>query len=253
MGGSTKSVSQYTIEIEGRSLEMDDRRLMRLHVETLFTHDPAGRLERVNEPNGGSAPRLFLGRTRSGYELRFRADVPAAVVEELGLLAARQKISADVGHLLQIDPKPYEVVLNQDAQVSRTWTGPSFRFPPHLREPDNAVLVTQSNTKILRPHFENWLDDLLESQPFVAARLEGRAVSVCGSMRITAEAHEAGVETAPEYRGQGYGAAVVAAWAREVIVRGAIPLYSTSWENTASLALARKLNLIQYGSVLHVS
>lgn len=232
---------------------MDDRSLMRLHVETLFTHDSAGRLERVNEPNGGPAPRLFLGRTRNGCELRFRADVPAAVVEELALVAASRKISADVGHLLQIDPKPYEVVLDQDARVSRTWTGPSFCFPPHLREPDNAVLVTESNPEILRPHFESWLDDLLESQPFVAVRLEGRAVSVCGSVRITAEAHEAGAETAPEYRGQGYGAAVVSAWAREVIGRGAIPLYSTSWVNTASLALARKLDLVQYGSVLHIA
>jgi hypothetical protein len=32
-----------------------------------------------------------------------------------------------------------------------------------------------------------------------------------------------------------------------------IPLYSTSWQNQASLALARKLGLIQYGADLHIT
>jgi hypothetical protein len=31
---------------------MNDRELMRIHVEALFTRDAAGRLLRVNEPNG---------------------------------------------------------------------------------------------------------------------------------------------------------------------------------------------------------
>jgi len=34
---------------------------------------------------------------------------------------------------------------------------------------------------------------------------------------------------------------------------GAIPLFSTSWENAASQAVAKKLRLAQYGADFHVT
>lgn len=64
---------------------------------------------------------------------------------------------------------------------------------------------------------------------------------------------EAGVETARPYRGRGYAARVVAAWAREVRDMGRVPLYSTSWKNEASRAVARKLALICFGNDLHIT
>ena len=80
-----------------------------------------------------------------------------------------------------------------------------------------------------------------------------RAVSICGSARITSRAHEAGVETHPDFRGRGHAVKVVAAWARAVREDGRIPLYSTSWENEASRDVARKLGLVQYGVTFHVT
>ncbi|HZS91689.1 MAG TPA: GNAT family N-acetyltransferase, partial [Chloroflexota bacterium] len=44
--------------------------------------------------------------------------------------------------------------------------------------------------------------------------------------------------------------AVVAGWARAIRASGRIPLYSTSWDNHASQAVARKLGLVQYGTDL---
>ncbi|HEX9962676.1 MAG TPA: GNAT family N-acetyltransferase, partial [Pyrinomonadaceae bacterium] len=90
-------------------------------------------------------------------------------------------------------------------------------------------------------------------QPFVALVKENRAVSVCRSVRITTEAHEAGVETLPEFRGKGYAEDVAAEWALRVRAAGAIPLYSTSWENYASRAVARKLRLKCYGADFHIA
>ena len=90
-------------------------------------------------------------------------------------------------------------------------------------------------------------------QPFLAIVEAGRAVSVCRSVRITGEAHEAGVETLPEFRGKGYAKDTVAAWARSVQSMGAMPLYSTSWENTASQAVVKKLHLVQYGADFHIT
>src|SRR4051794_13938248 len=45
-------------------------------------------------------------------------------------------------------------------------------------------------------------------------------------------------------RGRGLGARVTAAWARAVSDLGRLPMYSTAWDNAASLAIARKLQLI---------
>ena len=53
--------------------------------------------------------------------------------------------------------------------------------------------------------------------------------------------------------GVGWPPRVTAAWALGGSrVRGVIPLYSTSWSNEASLAVARKLGLVGFGCVRSV-
>lgn len=84
--------------------------------------------------------------------------------------------------------------------------------------------------------------------PAMAIVEDGYPVSVCFCARRSHEAAEAGLETAEAYRGRGYGPRVAAAWALAVRASGRIPLYSTSWNNAASLAVARKLGLIVYAS-----
>ena len=77
----------------------------------------------------------------------------------------------------------------------------------------------------------------------------GYPVSVCFcATRHSAPALEAGVETAAAFRGRGLAPRVTAAWARAIRASGKIPVYSTDWTNTSSLAVARKLGLIQYAS-----
>jgi hypothetical protein len=78
-------------------------------------------------------------------------------------------------------------------------------------------------------------------------------VAVCRSVRITPAAHEAGVETLSAFRGRGYAQDVVAGWARVVQSLGALPFYGTSWENTASQAVAKKWHLVPYGADFHVT
>ena len=229
-----------------------DRELMRLHVEALFTHDVNGRLLRVNEPNGASAPRFFLGRTADGCMLRFRHDVAddlrrmleAAVAEDVALRgeAARSPV----------DPARYEAILARFAPVERTETGPAFGFPPELPAADGTVLVTEANARLLHPLLVPWDPDVQHSQPLIVLPVDGQAVAVCGSVRRTAGAHEAGVETVPAFRGRGYAARVAAGWARAVRELDRVPLYSTSWQNAASRAVARKLGLIPFGSDLHI-
>jgi RimJ/RimL family protein N-acetyltransferase len=228
------------------------RDLMRLHLETLFTRDDAGRFIAVNEPGGAPAPRFFMGRTAAGNIWGFRQDVDAALVNDLRALCESQPTSLDVEAELG-GAAPFIACLSRAEPVRKTWAGPAFRFPSDLAEHETAVLVTSENAAVLSPYLEEWRGNVSPSAPMVVA-LEGRkAVSVCCSVRVTSQAHEAGVETHPDFRGRGHATRAVSGWANAIRERDRIPLYSTSWENESSRALAKKLGLIQYGVDLHIA
>lgn len=224
---------------------------MDIHVQALFTHSSDSRLLFVNEPGAAAAapaPRLFLGRTRAGNVWRFRAGLPEKLREELNALCADEPpVSAGFNepprHL-----ETYMRLLERNAPVRNPEMGPAYHFPQTVLSPSRPlVAVTEKNAEMLRGGFEKLVAELPAWQPFVALVEEGRAVSVCRSVRITERAHEAGVETLPDFRGKGYAREVVAEWALKVQAAGAIPMYSTSWENIASQAVARKLRLNCYG------
>ena len=227
------------------------RELMRLHVEALFAHDADGDLVCVNEPDGAPAPRFFLGTTVDGAVWRFRHDVHLDVRRELEAAveeAARREDALDSPMSL---PR-YEGILARFAPIQRSWTGPAFCFPGRLPPASGTIFVTEENARVLHPHLRDWIPDV-PSQPMVALAVDGHAVAVCCSVRRTGEAHEVGVETAAAHRGRGYAARVVAAWARAVHDMGRVPLYSTSWQNEASRAVARKLALVRFGNDLHIT
>lgn len=225
---------------------------MRLHVDALFTSDANGDLLRVNEQNGAPAPRFFFGRTAMGHVLRFRQDVDAAMRAEVEA-AVRHDIARQAGADRPIDPSPYAKILERSDPVCSVSAGPAFSFPPDGQDPVRTVFVTDANRAILEAHLRSWIPDIPFCQPMIAVVVGDDAVSLCASVRVTTAAHEAGVETAPAHRGRGHAVAVARAWARAVRTSGAIPLYSTSWTNDASRAVARKLGLIQYGSELSVA
>ena len=225
-----------------------------LHLRALFVHDERGRIVTRNALDGGPAPRFFLGRTPDGNRWRFRGDLPDDLVETLEALCAAEPPATD----LRAPPchgERYRELLAAHAPVAEAWSGPAYHFPEELPPTASEVLpLNTENAHLLRGgDLEPWVEDIGQSEPLVAIVQEDRAVSVCGSVRITPEAHEAGVETSANARGRGFAVAVVAAWARAVRALGAEPFYSTSWDNTASQAVARKLNLVPYASTLHVA
>jgi RimJ/RimL family protein N-acetyltransferase len=228
------------------------RELIAIHIATLFTLDANGRLLRVNEANGGVAPRFFLGRTPLGNAWQFRHDVDDDLVRALDAVCRSE---ADSDELLRAPygATPYRDLLEQAAPVQRVEAGPAYRFPRVLAETPEIVAVTRENVHILQRYMSAWLGDVEQCQPFMAFVVDGHAASVCASVRVAPKAHEAGVDTHPEFRGRGYAPRVTTAWARAVRAMGRIPLYSTSWENSASRAVARKLGLVQYGAALHIT
>lgn len=234
---------------------LNDLNLMNIQVRALFTSNADSRLLFVNEPGGTviPAPRLFLGRTRAGNLLRFRADLPQNLCEELKVLCADEptldgEFNEPPRHL-----ETYVRLLERDAPVQEVSSGPAYQFADYEMPSKPILAITENNAEILQDGFEELITELPLWQPFVALIEDNRAVSVCRSVRITSEAHEAGVETLPDFRGKGYAKDVTAEWARLVCGIGAIPLYSTSWENVASQAVARKLRLKCYGTDFNVT
>jgi hypothetical protein len=109
---------------------------MRLHIEALFTHNAEGLLEDVNEPGGGPAPRLFIGRTREGPLLRFRHDVDPEIRRALEL-AASEDATVQSGDLdVPTDATKYRDILALAAAVEKSWSGrrtpslTSYHRPP---------------------------------------------------------------------------------------------------------------------------
>lgn len=235
-------------------MAMSDLRLLELQVEALFTHDAEGRIVAINEPGGGPAPRFFLGRGRMGNLWRVRHDVPEATARRLEALAASEPAPDD----LRAEPRHiagYLEALRADQDVRAVVTGPAFRFPDTLPSPpDGITWITRDNLNLLR--LLDWdLEALAAGElegwaPMAALVEDGVAVSLGFSARLTEQVAEAGVNTLEAYRGHGYAPTVVTAWARAIRATGRIPLYSTSWSNLASQAVARKLGLLQYATDL---
>jgi len=217
--------------------------LMNLHVAALFTYDERGRMLRSNEPSAPLAPRFFLGLTKEGLVRRYRNDVDEQTI--LPLESVSQGVKAD--NLNESTVKCC-AILETSGPIQHTGGGPAYSFPESLdRSDESVVLVTAANQNLLSTYLPEWLPDVTQSAPLFACVVDDRAVAVCGSVRITPEAHEAGVETAREFRGHGYAVRVVLAWAHALRELGVEALYSTELKNASSQAVARKLRLIQFG------
>ena len=243
----------------------NDLEWMDLHLRCLYHHDSRDRILRRREPGGLLCPLFHLGRTPLGNVWRFRDDLEPAVVRELARLVGKE------GPLRPEHPPPERMqairsVLGSVSEIVFEWRGPAFRFPDEIpvfrtQSGEPAVVVVEPGMEaLLAEFFADWIPDLLTGQPVLAAVEEERAVSLCYAARPrdvsgspACPASEVGVETAASHRGRGLAPRVVAAWGRAVRERGGQPMYSTSWDNKASRAVARKLGLLFYGEDLAFS
>ncbi|HEV8190817.1 MAG TPA: GNAT family N-acetyltransferase [Ktedonobacterales bacterium] len=228
---------------------------LELQVDALFTHDSTGNIVAINEPDGGPAPRFFLGRSQVGNLWRVRHDLPEVTARSLHALAADVPVSED----LRAEPHnmaAFLEALRADQEIRSVWSGPAYRFPDTLPAlAAHVTRITRANLYLLRQMDWNQTDlarDFEHWEPMVAVVEDDAAVSLCFSSRLTARAAEAGVETMETYRGRGHASTVVTSWAHAVRATGRVPLYSTSWDNRASQAVARILGLVQYGADLSV-
>jgi len=224
-----------------------DLDLAQLQAEALYVHDPHGRLLRVNETDPQDpVPRFLLIRTRHGNLWRTRHDLPpdlAAVLEEL---AAAEPVGVDLA-TPPVHLAAYTELLGRHAAPGAPYAGPAYYLPDLAASTIATVTtITPANAELLRAHYPITLSELAERAPVVVCVADGVAVAACSCARMTAQVAEAGIHTVEAYRGRGYAVATARGWAASVYAQGKLPLYSTSWANTASQAVAARLGAMRY-------
>lgn len=233
---------------------MNVLRGMERHLGALYESDGRGRLLGERAPSARPAPRFHLARTRLGNLWRLRRDLEPEVAIRLATLAGKE---APLG-ARSAPPEREEFLrraLEQSAPIEAHWAGPAFGLPDVLAKlPDSGARLRElAVDDVVRVHRELGLQAAdLARAGCIGAEVGGEIVSVCQCVRGDGSGPtEAGVRTASDYRGRGYGGAVVRAWCDWVGSRGGEPLYSTSWDNAASRALAARLGLVLLGEDRH--
>lgn len=228
-----------------------DFALANRRMDALFTRDGQGDLLSLNElepvPPPTPAPRVYLGVTAGGIVRGYRHDVPS-------VLRIAVEAFCDRAGALASSPDDFTAALRAALtardSAAADWeisAGPAYDFPEAVPIAGDVALIEPGQETLLETDFPFTATWLRERWPCYGVVAEGRAVSICYSARRTAEVAEAGVDTAEKFRGRGYAALVTAAWANAIRAAGITPVYSTSDDNLASQAVARKLGLRRFG------
>lgn len=234
------------------SAERSPLALMTLKAKTLFTYDARERMVGSNEPDPERAPRLFLGRTSAGHVWRVRDDLSEAMAGEVARILEDEPLLGEP----QQRPAAFDALcalLAREAPVAEIWEGPAFHFPTEIPSPTGVVAIDRGNVSLLEAHFPYTAAYMGERDPCTVVVADGVAIAACFSARSTPEAAEAGVHTEESFRGRGYAGKVTAAWANAIRAQGRVPIYSTSWDNLASQAVARKLGLVLFGAEMSLA
>ena len=213
-----------------------------LQLRTMLAMDSHRRITASADTSARPAPLFVLIRGTSNVAWCVRNDVAREIADELDRLASEEPPITDF----------HDPPIHADAYLAlaggHILSGPAFGFPDEIVQPTDIKLIDRLD--LLERNFRGWTaGEIPGCSPIVAVMDYGYPISVCFcATKNSAPAVEAGVETAAAFRGRGLAARVTAAWACAVRASGRIPLYSTWWSNTASLAVARKLGLVQYAS-----
>jgi GNAT acetyltransferase len=214
----------------------------RLQLDTLFVLSERGRIHSTRQPLPSPGPAFMLIRGSTEVAWGVRHDVADELAGEIADLARQEPLSPEW------ERPPLHARRYQAALRGRVDWGPAFEFPEFVASPDGVVAIHDES--LLGRHFSGWVAGEIEAgaAPMMAVLVDGHAVSVCFCARRSIGAAEAGLDTAPAFRGRGLAARVTTSWAGAVRASGRTPLYSTSWTNASSLAVARKLGLRIYAT-----
>lgn len=227
-----------------------DTNIHLLRIQASLSLDARGRIANVCG--------MRFAVAEDGHACWIGADVPDRLAAELTRLAANAPAPRTAAA-----PPPALDACQQllEADVGRRivrQSGPSYVFEgtppvpaaPHIERSDaaNPAALRDANPGNWEP--DEW-QDLLAGRlgPWAMATHGGAVLSIAHTpLPVSALAAECGVWTRPDARGQGYAAAVTAAWSAIVRREGRRLFYSTTQENRSSQRVAERLRLRPIGA-----
>jgi hypothetical protein len=225
---------------------MDDAvALLRLEMQTLWTTDADGRLERMRTAEGGRPPLLAVAASRAGLCWAMSVGVPTDVRDGIARILSTTAGSDAVGWEPETKHELLEL-LGRVGPLRPPEGGPSFLVPRGLRPPTDVEIWSggdDDRERLRGRMLEHDRATLLE--PWAAVIVDGRVAAVCETARSAPGSVEAGLWTYEPFRRAGLGTAAAAAWAG--LVEDRMAFYSTSWANDASRGVARRLELRPLG------
>jgi hypothetical protein len=229
---------------------------LKAQLEALYEHDERGRTTTRCAPDRSPAPRFHLSRSRHGNLWRLRADLSPRLARRLAQLAARE---APLSGPVAPWPPPeragaIRLALEEFAPVVEQASGPVYRqgddtatlrsIEERARDAERVDPADLGAVGEIADAFPALATEIALRTPIVVSRDAGRIASVC--YRTSGAANrfaEPGVDTLPAYRRRSHAARSVAGWWMAVRAAGGVPLYATTWDNVASLGVARSLGL----------
>lgn len=226
---------------------MGDLDLLGLEMDLLWGPDLFGRPVAPH-------PLIAVADAGEGRVVRFDPAIPKETRAQLEALVASGTIDQT-----DASDSPLLIATSSRAPIAlRSGGGPSFVMRGDEVAPTAPFRILDSDGPLthrpIRPGAwgddEEW-EELLDGRlgPWAAALLGERTVGVCYTPVASLRSAEAGVWTDPIVRGRGCAPLVTAAWAAVARRSFDTLFYSTSFENEASQAVARKLGLRPLGTI----
>jgi hypothetical protein len=228
-----------------------DLQLLELEIETQW---PSSNTKRLI---GERAPLMVLGVTAQGWTSAYGTDVSDPLGAKLDAAVAANPPTSVPRDQPESLARCREL-LKRLAGAAEISGGPSYLIQPSTRfgpsgrivrstDGETALLETQDCLRLNWPADE-W-DHLLRGAlgPWAMAVVDDEVASICHSARLTDRGAEAGVWTAPDFRGRGLAASATAAWAGLLEGTGRHLFYSTLAGNLSSQRVAQRLRLQPIG------
>ena len=251
-------------EIGTHPAETDDLGLLHVDVETRFVMSGSERIERENDPDRSTGPRLFFAGCAQGNIARVRHDVEDQIALKLLAIAADEPPWRDADVLPQCLGKVIEV-LSAERPVATVAPGVIYRLPNQLKYEHSATIVRGDSVegeKMLARFADRGLpQSMLDAgfkgvgdfwKPWCVAVERDEIASIAFAARIGGVGAEIGVYTFPRFRARGFAAAVTASWSSIPCLDGRALFYSTARSNRSSQRVSARLGLRMIGASVSV-
>jgi hypothetical protein len=241
----------------------DDLRLLQVDIDTMFVMSATGRIERENDLDRSSGPRVFFVGGPFGNLTRIRYDVDDDVAIRILKVAANEPPWRDPDVMPACAEKI--VALLSGSQPPSISPALIYQLPNGLRYEHTAAIVrsdSDEGRQMLARLADRGVPDYMQTagfkgvgdfwEPWCVALDGNEIAAIAFAARLGVSGAELGVYTFPKYRGRGLASAVTAAWSSMPSLNQHALFYSTHKSNRSSQRVTARLGLRLVGTSVRI-